>query len=43
MIHYSLPGEIDQQIADIDKVIKTIEEGNNTISLETKLRYKESQ
>ena len=27
--HYSLPGEIDQQIADIDKVIKTIEEGNN--------------
>ena len=27
--HYSLPGEIDQQIADVDKVIKTIEEGNN--------------
>jgi len=27
--HYSLPGEIDQEIADIDKVIKTIEEGNN--------------
>ena len=27
--HYSLPGEIDQQIADIDKVIKTIEEGKN--------------
>jgi len=27
--HYSLPGEIDQEIADVDKVIKTIEEGNN--------------
>ena len=27
--HYSLPGEIDQQIADVDKVIKTIEEGKN--------------
>jgi len=27
--HYSLPGEIDQEIADIDKVIKSIEEGNN--------------
>ena len=27
--HYSLPGEIDQQIADVDKVIKTIEDGNN--------------
>jgi hypothetical protein len=27
--HYSLPGEIDQQIADIDKVIKSIEEGTN--------------
>jgi len=27
--HYSLPGEIDQQIADIDKVIKSIEEGDN--------------
>ena len=27
--HYSLPGEIDQQIADVDKVIKSIEEGNN--------------
>ncbi len=27
--HYSLPGEIDQQIADVDRVIKTIEEGNN--------------
>jgi len=27
--HYSLPGEIDQEIADVDKVIKSIEEGNN--------------
>ena len=27
--HYSLPGELDQQIADVDKVIETIEEGNN--------------
>ena len=27
--HYSLPGEIDQQIADVDKVIKSIEEGKN--------------
>ena len=27
--HYSLPGEIDQQIADIDKVIKSIEKGDN--------------
>jgi hypothetical protein len=27
--HYSLPGEIDQQIADIDNVIKSIEEGKN--------------
>ena len=27
--HYSLPGEIDQEIADVDKVIKTIEEGTN--------------
>ena len=27
--HYSLPGEIDQQIADVDKVIKSIEDGNN--------------
>jgi len=27
--HYSLPGEIDQEIADIDKVIKSIEEGKN--------------
>ena len=27
--HYSLPGELDQQIADIDKVIKSIEEGDN--------------
>jgi len=27
--HYSLPGEIDQQIADVDKVIKTIEKGEN--------------
>ena len=27
--HYSLPGEIDQEIADVDKVIKTIEEGKN--------------
>ena len=27
--HYSLPGEIDQEIADIDKVIKSIEEGTN--------------
>ena len=25
--HYSLPGEIDQEIADVDKVIKSIEEG----------------
>ena len=25
--HYSLPGEIDQQIADIDNVIKSIEKG----------------
>jgi len=27
--HYSLPGELEQEIADVDKVIKTIEEGNN--------------
>ena len=27
--HYSLPGEIDQEIADIDLVIKTIEGGDN--------------
>ena len=27
--HYSLPGELDQEIADVDNVIKTIEEGNN--------------
>ena len=27
--HYSLPGELDQEIADVDKVIKSIEEGNN--------------
>ena len=27
--HYSLPGEIDQEIADVDKVIKSIEEGTN--------------
>ena len=27
--HYSLPGEIDQEIADIDKVIKSIEDGKN--------------
>jgi len=27
--HYSLPGEIDQEIADVDKVIKSIEEGKN--------------
>ena len=27
--HYSLPGELDQEIADVDKVIKTIEEGTN--------------
>jgi len=27
--HYSLPGELDQEIADVDKVIKTIEKGEN--------------
>jgi len=27
--HYSLPGELDQEIADIDFVIKTIEGGDN--------------
>tara|TARA_A100001011_G_scaffold137251_2_gene144742 strand:- start:2425 stop:3906 length:1482 start_codon:yes stop_codon:yes gene_type:complete len=27
--HYSLPGEIDQQIADVDRVIKSIETGDN--------------
>ena len=27
--HYSLPGELDQEIADVDYVIKTIEEGKN--------------
>ena len=27
--HHSLPGEIDQEIADVDKVIKSIEEGTN--------------
>jgi len=27
--HYNLPGEIDQEIADIDLVIKTIEAGDN--------------
>ena len=27
--HYSLPGELDQEIADIDLVIKTIEGGDN--------------
>ena len=27
--HYSLPGELDQEIADVDKVIKSIEDGNN--------------
>ena len=27
--HYSLPGEIDQEIADVDKVIKSIEDGKN--------------
>jgi len=27
--HYSLPGEINQEIADVDKVIKSIEEGKN--------------
>ena len=30
--HHSLPGEIDQEIADVDKVIKTIE-GVQTLSL----------
>ena len=27
--HYSLPGELDQEIADVDKVIKSIEGGDN--------------
>ena len=27
--HYSLPGELEQEIADVDKVIKSIEDGNN--------------
>ena len=27
--HYNLPGELDQEIADVDYVIKTIEEGKN--------------
>jgi len=27
--HYSLPGELDQEIADVDLVIKTIEGGDN--------------
>jgi len=27
--HYSLPGEIDQQIADVDKVIESIQKGDN--------------
>ncbi len=27
--HYSLPGELNQEIADVDYVIKTIEEGDN--------------